>query len=156
MRARLGMIAALVVGFAASGCQAPVSTLQRTIGSNPAKPYRGMSKEEIIACAGQPASVFSHKTGETLVYHYNGPGPVPSTDKKKKDGGSILGGRGSSKDWTCSASLIFEAGRLERVSYAHRDVESPYKTKTNPETGKKEYVPQPEACSFSLPNCLRQ
>lgn len=156
MRARWGVIAAFLVGLAAGGCQAPVSTIQRTIGSNPAKPYRGMSKEEVVACAGQPASVFSHKTGETLVYHYNGAGPVPSTEKKKRDDGSIIGGRRSSKDWTCSASLIFEAGRLERVTYAHRDVESPYKTKTNPETGKKEYITPPEPCSFSLPNCPRR
>ena len=82
---------------------------------------------------------------------------MPSAEKKKKkDEGSILGGRKSSKDWTCSASLVFEAGRLERVTYAHRDVESPYKTKTDPETGKKEYVTPPEPCSFSLPNCVRR
>jgi hypothetical protein len=157
MLARLGLVATLAVGLSAAGCQAPMSTIQRTIGGNPAKAYRGMSKEEIIACAGQPASIYSHNTGETLVYHYNGPGPVPSAEKKKKkDEGSILGGRKSSKDWTCSASLVFEAGRLERVTYAHRDVESPYKTKTDPETGKKEYVTPPEPCSFSLPNCVRR
>jgi hypothetical protein len=156
MRARLGLVAALAVGLAAGGCQAPMSTIQRTIGGNPAGPYRGMSKEEIIACAGQPASIYPHNTGETMVYHYNGPGPVPGAEKKKKDEGGVLGSRKSSKDWTCTASLVFEAGRLERVTYAHRDVESPYKTKTNPETGKREYVTPPGPCSFSLPNCARR
>jgi hypothetical protein len=116
-----------------------------------------MSKEEITACAGAPASSYSTNSGETLVYHYNGAGPVPSAEKKKKDeGGSILGGRKSSKDWTCSASLVFEGGRLTRVTYAHRDVVSPYEQKRDPTTGKKEYVTPPEPCSFSLPNCVRR
>lgn len=116
-----------------------------------------MSKEEITACAGAPASSYSTNSGETLVYHYNGAGPVPSAEKKKKDeGGSILGGRKSSKDWTCSASLVFAEGRLTRVTYAHRDVVSPYEQKRDPTTGKKEYVTPPEPCSFSLPNCVRR
>ena len=150
------LVTLVAAAISAGGCQAPVATIERTIAGNPAGPYRGMSKEEIIACAGQPASVYSHNTGETLVYHYNGPGPVPGAEKKKKDGGNPLEGRKSSGDWTCSASLVFENGRLERVTYAHRDVESPYKKKTNPETGEKEYVTPPEPCSFSLPNCVRR
>ena len=120
-----------------------------------------MSKEEIIACAGAPSSSYTRNTGETLVYHYNGPGPVPGADKKaekkkKDEGGSILGGRKSSGDWTCSASLVFEDGRLTRVTYAHRDVVSPYEQKRDPTTGKKEYVTPPEPCHFSLPNCVRR
>ena len=134
-----------------------MSTIERTIAGNPSRPYQGMSKEEIIACAGNPASVYSHKTGETLVYRYTGSGPVPgAAPKKKENEGSILGGDKSNKDWTCSASLVFEAGRLVRVTYAHKDVVSPYEKKRNPETGEKEYVTPPEPCSFSLPNCPRR
>mgnify|MGYP005847978941 CR=1 FL=1 len=155
MRAWPALVAVLAVGLSAGGCQAPVSTIQRTIAGDPAAPYRGLSKKEVIACAGQPAAVYSHNTGETLVYHYNGPGPVPGADQKK-DTGNIFGGRKSSKDWTCSASLVFEQGRLTRVTHAHRDVVSPYERKTNPETGKREYVTPPEPCSFALPNCPRR
>jgi hypothetical protein len=149
------LVAFMATAMVAGGCQAPVATIERTIAGNPAAPYRGMSKEEIMACAGQPASVYSHSSGETLVYHYSGSGPVPGAEKKK-DSGNPLEGRKSSGDWTCTASLVFENGRLERVTYAHRDVESPYKKKTNPETGKKEYITPPEPCSFSLPNCVRR
>lgn len=157
MRIVFGFAAVVAAGLCVGACQAPVSTIERTIAGNPASAYRGMSKDEILACAGAPSSTYGTDVGETLVYHYNGAGPVPSAEKKKKeDSGNILGGRKSSKEWTCSASLVFESGRLARVTYAHRDVVSPYEKKRNPETGEKEYVTPPEPCSFSLPNCVRR
>ncbi len=157
MRTFRALPAILAAGLCAAGCQAPLSTIERTISGNPAQPYRGMSKEEIVACAGAPANSYSNGAGETLVYHYNGAGPVPSAEKKKKDdGGSPFGGRKSNKDWTCSASLVFEGGRLERVTFAHRDVVSPYEQKRDPTTGEKKYVTPPEPCNFSLPNCARR
>ena len=63
-------------------------------------------------------------------------------DKKKDD-----------KDWTCSASLVFEGGQLVSVNFAHKDVRSPYdwqneKDAKKAEQMRKEGVP---TCGFSLP-----
>ena len=74
---------------------------------------------------GRPANVYSHGSGETLVYHYNGAGPVPGAEPKKKKKDDDPFKRSSGGDWTCTASLVFENGRLERVTYAHKDVVSP-------------------------------
>jgi hypothetical protein len=158
MRVFRGVLPLLLACLCASACQAPRSTLERALSADPVEPYRGMSKEEIAACAGAPSSSYSTNSGETLVYHYNGDGPVPGANKgaeKKKEGSSIFTKK-SSGDWTCSASLVFEGGRLTRVTYAHRDVVSPYEQKRDPTTGKKEYVTPPEPCHFSLPNCVRR
>lgn len=129
--------------------------------ADPARPYLGMSKEEIVACAGEPYA--RYKSGadrETLTYHYSGAGPAPaaSGEKKKKDKPSFsFGGDKGKKDkgWTCTASLVFESGRLARVSFAHKDVKSPYdwqkeKDPKKQEAQRKAGVP---TCSFSLPNC---
>jgi hypothetical protein len=160
-----GAIAALAVGPVVVACQAPISSIATSLtAGDPADPYRGMSKEEIIACAGKPASIYPRGSGETLVYHYNGAGPVPGSgekkapekDKKKKNDGSDLFSRKSGGDWTCTASIAFEGGRLARVTYAHHDAISPYEQKRNPTTGKKEYVTPPPPCAFSLPNCVRR
>jgi hypothetical protein len=66
-----------------------------------------------------------------------------------------LGKPKSDKSWKCSASLAFEGGKLARVSFAPRDVVSPYEKKKDPKTGEKVYVTPPEPCTFSLPNCAR-
>ena len=124
---------------------------------DPAKPYFGMTKDEVIACAGKPSGSYGTNTGETLIYHYSGAGPVPSAGKEKPDKRKgVLGRSKSDKSWRCSASLAFEGGRLARVNFAPRDVTSPYATKKDPKTGKKVPVPQPEPCTFSLPNCARR
>lgn len=136
--------------------------------ADPAKPYLGMSKEEIIACAGEPYSRYkSGSNAETLTYHYSGAGPVPAApgdkEKKKKKGkdkiSSIFGGdkkdKSKDKDWSCTASLVFEGGRLARVSFAHKDVRSPYAWQSEKDPKKREELrntPVP-TCTFSLPNC---
>jgi hypothetical protein len=133
--------------------------------ADPAGPYLGMSKEEIVACAGEPYAKYqSGANAETITYHYSGAGPVPGApgEKKKKDKLSFFPG-GDKKDkkkdggWTCTASLTFEEGRLARVAFAHKDARSPYEwqSEKNPvkaEKMRKEPVP---TCSFSLPNCRR-
>jgi len=179
--------------------------------ADPAKPYLGMSKEQIIACAGEPYAKYkSGVDAETLTYRYSGAGPVPAPPgaKKKKEGGLASffpggdkantkekkggqsetsdagaasdaaaesdapaktetaakggkGGRGKKgkKDsgWTCTASLVFENGLLARVSFAHKDVRSPYDWQKEKDSKKQEAMrnaPVP-TCSFSLPNCTR-
>ena len=132
--------------------------------ADPARPYLGMSKEEILACAGEPHA--RYKSGadkETLTYHYSGAGPVPAApgEKKKKDKPSFSfgGDKGKKKDkdkgWSCTASLVFESGRLARVSFAHKDVKSPYDWQKEKDPKKQEELrkqPVP-TCDFSLPNC---
>ena len=71
-------------GLCVGACQAPMATFERTVLGDPAKPYLGMTKAEIIACAGTPAGSYTHGTGETLTYHYSGAGPVPMAPAKKK------------------------------------------------------------------------
>jgi hypothetical protein len=136
---------------------------------DPAAPYLGMTEAEIIACAGEPHARYrSGAEAQTLTYRYSGAGPVPAEAKKpdekgkekKKSIADIFGDkkdRKKTKDWTCSASLVFEQGRLVSVNFAHRDVRSPYawqseKDPKKQEAMRKEVVP---TCTFSLPNCRR-
>ena len=94
-------------------------------------------------------------------------GAKPSDDKKSDDSkpdtnklSSIFGKNSKKKenaDWTCSASLVFEDGKLVRVNFAHKDVHSPYdwqaeKDPVRQEEKRKEGVP---TCEFSLPKCPR-
>jgi len=151
--------AGLALVLAACGGTSPQSTLQSIAYGDPAKTYLGMTRAEIIACAGQPHSRYGSGEGsETFTYRYTGAGPVPgaapkSDDKKKPFGGE----KKESKDWTCSASLVFETDRLARVSFAHREVRSPYAWQSEKDPEKKEQLrrePVP-TCTFSLPRCVR-
>ena len=156
MRAVRSLLAILTAGLSVSACQAPVQTFERTFLADPAKPYIGMTKEQIVACAGKPSGSYGTTAGETLIYHYSGAGPVPNTTPAKSDEPKgPLGKPKSDKTWKCSASLAFEGGKLARVTFAPRDAVSPYEKKKDPKTGKKEYVTPPEPCNFSLPNCTR-
>jgi hypothetical protein len=142
-----------------AACAGPIPA---AYGADPARPYLGMSREAIIACAGEPHAKFkSGAQAETLTYHYSGAGPVPAPPdekKKKKSKPSFFDGdkdKKKDKDWTCSASLVFENGRLVRVNFSHKDVRSPYqwqseKDPKKAEAMRKQGVP---TCSFSLPNC---
>jgi hypothetical protein len=86
-----------------------------------------------------------------------------SGDKKSDNTklSSIFGKNSKKKenaDWTCSASLVFEDGKLMRVTFAHKGVHSPYdwQAERDPEKQeekRKEGVP---TCEFSLPRCVRQ
>ena len=158
------LVMAASLALALSSCANPQATLQSIAYGDPAKPYLGMSRSEIISCAGQPHSRYGSGEGsETLTYRYSGAGPVPgaapkSDDKKKK---KPFGGGGSStsssSDWTCTASLVFEDDRLVRVSFSHKEGRSPYAWQSEKDPEKKEKMrrePVP-TCTFSLPRCHR-
>jgi hypothetical protein len=144
----------------------PSDTIKRITTTDYGDPYLGMSKAEVLSCAGQPRSrIPAGPSTETLVYHYSGAGPVPSSggsepsdDKKKKKSSSPFSRLSQSKsDSDCTASLTFEKDRLVRVSYAHKEVRSPYEwqSEEDPEEAermKREGVP---TCMFSLPRCRR-
>ncbi len=161
---RLPVLAACCAGLGAglvTGAQA----------RDPAAPYLGMTKDEIIACAGEPHARFrSGAEAETLTYHYSGAGPVPAEPSKEKDKdkskdkkssiADIFGdkkGKKKDKDWTCSASLKFEQGRLVSVNFAHKDVRSPYAWQDEKDPVKQEAMRKEElpTCTFSLPRCSR-
>jgi hypothetical protein len=156
-RAKRSSTARIAAALILAACAGLISA---AYGADPAKPYLGMSKEGIIACAGEPYAKFkSGVEAETLTYHYSGAGPVPAPpdEKKKKDKPSLFGDKKKKKDkdWTCTASLVFENGRLARVNFSHKDVRSPYqwqseKDPKKAEAMRKEGVP---TCGFSLPNC---
>ena len=163
MRSFAGIItvstAALLV--ASCGGNSPAAMVQSISVGDPAAPYVGMSTEQIISCAGTPHSRYGTGTAsETLTYRYSGAGPVPrpaaegETKKKSMFGGSK---KKEDKDWSCSASLAFENGRLQRVHFAHKEVRSPYDWQGEKDAKKAEALrkaPVP-TCAFSLPNCRR-
>jgi hypothetical protein len=140
---RAAVVAALTV-FAAGcggGFSGPEQAIQDLTRVDYGKPYVGMSKQQVLQCAGQPRSRIPASGGaETLVYHYKGAGPVPG---------------GTPKDATCTASLTFQGGTLIRVSYSHKEGRSPYawQAEKDPEKQaqmKREGTP---SCVFSLPRC---
>ena len=122
-----------------------------------------MTQDEIIACAGEPHSRYpSGAQAETFVYHYSGDGPVPSepdkSAEKKKDKPGLFSSdkkKKEDKNWTCTASLVFENGRLARVTFAHKDARSPYawQSERNPEKAEKLRNEEVPTCDFSLPRC---
>ena len=136
----IGGLAILVSGCA-GGLSGPEQAIQDLTRVDHGKPYIGMSKQQILGCAGQPRSRIPASGGaETLVYHYKGAGPVPG---------------GTPKNATCTASLTFSSGKLIRVSYSHKEGRSPYawQAEKDPEKAaqiRKEAVP---TCVFSLPRC---
>jgi hypothetical protein len=206
------MRAVLVLAATVAGLIGSALLILAAEAADPARPYLGMSKEAIIACAGEPYAKYkSGAEAETLTYHYSGAGPVPAPpgEKKKKEGGlagffpggkdkkdeqdeqaeagaasedagqadnktgkkkdetaeagdasekvNKRGKKGKKKDggWTCTASLVFESGRLAQVSFAHKDVRSPYDWQKEKNPQKQEAMrnkPLP-TCTFSLPNC---
>ena len=99
----------------ASGCgggfSGPEQAIQDLTRVDHGRPYIGMSRQQVVKCAGQPRSRIPASGGaETLIYHYKGAGPLPG---------------GTPKDATCTASLTFEGGALIRVSYSHKQGRSP-------------------------------
>ena len=158
----------LLAAFCISACAAVVTSGH---ARDPAAPYLGMTKDEIIACAGEPhARLRMGANAETLTYHYSGAGPVPAEpskekgkDKSKDKKSSIADifgdkkGKKKDKDWTCSASMKFEGGRLVSVNFAHRDVRSPYAWQSEDDPKKQEAMRKEElpTCTFSLPRCTR-
>jgi hypothetical protein len=131
--------------------------MTRIVSGDPARPYLGKSKTEIIACAGLPFGSYKTKTGENLTYHYSGAGPVPGAqpEEKEKKSGGLFGGSKKKDDenYKCVATMTFENDRLVSVNHAPRDAVSPYATKEDKKTGEKIPVPMPEPCAFSLPRC---
>ena len=164
------MLAGLAAGVLVASCANPSATIKEIAYGDPTKPYLGMSKEELISCAGQPYSTYPSGTSETLTYHYTGAGPVPAdpakSDKKKDDDkanqkGGLMSGlkkKDDNKNWTCTASFTFQDGRVSKIVFAHRDVTSPYAYQSGKgaeERAKNEAKGPQEVptCQFSLPRC---
>ena len=145
---------------ACAGGSGPEDTFNQITRVDYGRPYIGMSKAEVLKCAGNPRSrIPAGASAETLVYRYNGAGPVPLSDgggkeqKKKK----LFAETQKSADGDCTATLTFEKDKLVRVSYAHKDSRSPYqwqseKNEEKAEAMRREGVP---TCKFSLPRCPR-
>jgi len=139
--ALIGGLAVLASGCAGGGFSGPEQAIKDLTRVDHGKPYVGMSKQQVLSCAGQPRSRIPASGGaETLIYHYKGAGPVPG---------------GTPKDATCTASLTFSDGKLIRVSYSHKEGRSPYawQAEKDPEKAaqmRKEGTP---TCVFSLPRC---
>ena len=163
--AGVALAGGLAVALGACAYTGPGDMVNQLTAVDYGKPYIGMSKAEVIKCAGQPRSrIPAGPNTETLVYHYSGAGPVPGgaaapekSDKKKSSNPFSGLTRKKTGSFTCTASLVFEGDRLKRVSYASKDVRSPYdwqkvKDPKKQEEMKREGVP---TCVFSLPRCPR-
>ncbi len=158
--ALMGVALAVCLAGVLSGCgggSGPEDAYKQFTRIDHSKPYIGMSKAEVLKCAGQPRARLPASGGaETLVYHYSGAGPVPSGggDKKSSNPFSKKKKKG---DTECTASLVFENERLIRVSYAHKNARSPYDWQGEKDPKKAEAMrraPLP-TCAFSLPRCPR-
>jgi len=168
MRLHPVILPGLAAALLAASCANPTATFKNIAYGDPAQAYLGMTKSEVIACAGTPHSSYGGAGGsEILTYHYSGAGPVPAPEKtsgdkdeKKDKPKGIFSGMAGNKDkgdWDCTASFAFEGDRLVRVNFAHKDVDSPYawqKIKDPEKAEEKRNAPVP-TCSFSLPNCPR-
>jgi hypothetical protein len=158
--ALMGVILAACLAGLLSGCASgsgPEDAYKQLTRVDHSKPYIGMSKTEVLKCAGQPRARLPASGGaETLVYHYSGAGPVPSGggDKKSSNPFSKKKKKG---DTECTASLVFENERLIRVSYAHKKGRSPYEWQGEKDPQKAEEMRRAllPTCTFSLPRCLR-
>ena len=164
------MLASFAAGLLVASCANPSATIKEIAYGDPTKPYLGMSKEELISCAGQPYATYPSGATETLTYHYTGAGPVPAdpakSDKKRDDDkanqkGGLMSGlkkKDDNKNWTCAASFTFLDGRVSKIVFAHRDVTSPYAYQSGnsaEERAKNESKGPQEVptCQFSLPRC---
>lgn len=141
----LAILAAMLAGIAGgcAGGSGPGDAFKQLTRVDYAKPYIGMGQQEVLNCAGKPRSrIPAGGGGETLIYHYNGAGPVPG---------------GSPKDANCTASLTFNGGKLKRVNYAHVNTRSPYAYQSERDPVKAEALRREEvpSCVFSLPRCPR-
>src|SRR5687768_2482616 len=91
----LKLALALAAGFATASCggMSPEATLASLAAGDPAQGYIGMSKSQVISCAGQPYSRYGSGSGaETMIYRYSGAGPVPRAAKpEEKKKSSIFG-----------------------------------------------------------------
>lgn len=160
--ALMGVIVAACLAGLLSGCgggSGPEDAYKQLTRVNHAEPYIGMSKAEVLKCAGQPRARLPASGGaETLVYHYSGAGPVPSGGAdKKKSSNPFSKKKKKGGDTECTASLVFENERLVRVSYAHKNARSPYAWQGEKDPKKAEEMrnaPLP-TCVFSLPRCPR-
>jgi hypothetical protein len=157
------LTAGLATALQACAYSGPRDMYDRLTTKDYGKPYIGMSKAEVLRCAGQPWSRIATGAGsETLVYHYTGAGPVPggasAPDKKKKDSNPFSGlTPRKTGDFTCTASLAFDGDKLTRVNYASKDVRSPYAWESEKDPKKREEMKEEGAptCVFSLPRCPR-
>ena len=147
------VVLAATVALLLAGCaggSGPEDTYNQLTRVDYGEPYIGMKKAEVLSCAGQPRSrIPAGPTTETLVYHYNGPGPVPTSQG--------VGGKNDKQNFQCTASLTFEKDQLVRVSYAHMEVRSPYawQSENDPEKAEEMRRSDVPSCTFSLPRCPR-
>jgi len=162
--ASVAFAAGLAAALQACAYSGPRDMYDRLTTKDYGKPYIGMSKSEVLRCAGQPWSrIATGANSETLVYHYTGAGPVPGgasvPDKKKKKDANPFSGLTARKtgNFSCTASLGFDGDRLTRVVYASKDVRSPYDWESEKDPKKREEMKREgvPTCMFSLPRCPR-
>jgi hypothetical protein len=163
--AGLLLAAGLAGALQACAYSGPSDMVNQLTAVDYGKPYIGMSKAEVLNCAGPPRSrIATGANSEMLVYHYSGAGPVPGgaapakADKKdKKKSGPFSGLSQQKQAFTCTANLSFEGDRLVQVSYAHRDVHSAYDWEHEKDPKKQEEMKRAgvPTCVFSLPRCPR-
>jgi hypothetical protein len=157
------LAATALLGSCATAVEGPADMVNRITASDPTAPYIGMTKAQLLSCAGNPHSHYEGDGTETLTYHYSGAGPVPkpaSSDKDDKKPKGPFGGIGGNKDkgdWDCTASFVFEGDKVVRINFAHKNVDSPYAWQKikDPDKAEKAREAGVPTCSFSLPSCPR-
>jgi len=97
----------------------------------------GMTKKEILSCAGVPVRTYEMDDLEFLTYYSGGDGTVGAI----ATGSSPVIGVGSAKRRYCEITLILEDGVVQSVNYTGR-------------TGG--LITEGEQCAFGLENCLSE
>ena len=164
------LAAAVLLGSCATAVQGPADMVNRITASDPTKAYIGMTKAEVIACAGQPHSRYPAAGGsEIITYHYDGAGPVPPEKKSDK------GDKDDKPKGFVRRRQVGQEGRLDlhreprvrrrpadvRVSFAHKDVDSPYawQKEKDPEkqagSARRACRPAPSRCRTARAELMR-
>jgi len=96
----------------------------------------GLSKAEILACAGKPARTVSASDAESLVYIGGGDGAAAGNVKPGSEAGT---GSAPSGEKYCEVTFVLRRGYVEKVTYG------------GPNSGA---FAQGEQCAFVVQKCL--
>ena len=117
------LVALLALSFLLFGC----SNKKSSDADKTRTDLIGMSKADILSCAGTPAQSSKSNNIEVLTYSY-------AAGQPRSDSGAVQQGQ-------CSASFVFQRGRLTKLNYTGR-------------TGG--LATQGEQCGFIVANCLKR
>lgn len=142
-----GRLLAIAAFLLLSGC-----AIERAATANQARSdVVGMTKAEVLACAGIPSQTIKEGSTEIIAYQYQGEVQVfssstgeatatrTSSNTVSASGSGFSSGRALQRQ--CTANFVLEGGRVTKLNYSGR-------------TGG--LLTQGETCAFIVKNCVAQ